>query len=441
MSQTILITSNDDLKRIYTSNLKTLLGTEVINRSNADEAIDLLKILPQVNLVISQVKVGHEDSARKIHDFLKAEGLNTSLIILGDNKTISSDVLRLQEPVNCNDLIKLAAKELGVTFDLNVVKNDADFYPVSISHFYEITRTPCDVYIKIKKSARESQYVKRIFSKDHFDKKDIKKYEDQGLKEFYIIKESVPYFMTFVANTLVQKLERSDLGPEDRIITTANAYDIATQNIQRMGLDDANIELSDATIESMIKSIGESTQIAELVKFLFSQKVSYAYQQCHLLTLMCHYVLSKQSWYRPEHLNTLCFVSFFSDVTLRTNEQMKVSSKSDLDHSQLTVEEKELVLNHAKHAVDLLKTHPDASEYIKTVLLQSHGTLDGVGFADKPSEELHPLSKVFIVADVFVKTLLDPTKPSHKKEILPFMSNRFSNPSYTKIMRTMEQRF
>ena len=436
-----MIESNDDLKKIYTSSLKTLVGTEVINRTNADEAIDLLRILPQVSLIISQVKVGHEESARKIHDFLKAEGLKTPFIILGDNKNFSSEVLRLPEPVNTDELIKLAAAQLGVTLDQNIVKSEADFYPVSTSYFYEITRTPCDVYIKIKKNARESQFVKRIFSKDHFEKKDIKKYEDQGLKEFYITKESMPYFTTFVANTLVQKLERTDLKPEERIITTANAYDVATKNIQQMGLDDVNIELSDASIESMVKSIGESAQIGELVKFLLSNKVSYAYQQCHLLTLMCHYVLSKQSWYRPEHLTTLSFVSFFSDVTLSSNAQMKIASKSDLDHSQLTAEEKELVLNHARTAVDLLEEHPDANEYIKTVLLQSHGTLDGVGFADKPSEDLHPLSKVFIVADVFVKTLLDPTKPTHKKDILPFMANRFSNPSYTKIMKSMEQKF
>jgi hypothetical protein len=96
---------------------------------------------------------------------------------------------------------------------------------------------------------------------------------------------------------------------------------------------------------------------------------------------------------------------------------------------------------HAKDAVDLLSGHPDANDYIKTVLLQSHGKLNGIGFEDNPSEDLHPLSKVFIVADAFVKILLNPQMPSQKKEILDLVSRRFINPSYQKIIKALEQKF
>lgn len=441
MSQTILIEANDDLRKIYALNLNTFVGTDIIHRANAEEAIDLLRILPQVNLVITQTKIGNENTAFDLYTFIKDEGLSTALIIMGEHKNIPSEVPKIPSPVNWEHLIKEAANQLGVSLQDSTKKVKPDFLAVGIHYFYDITRSPCDVYLRIKKGPSESQYVKRIHSKDVFDKSDIKKYEEQGLKEFYVSKDYIQYFTTFVTNNLVQKLERTDLGMEERILTTGTAHQIVRETIQQIGFEEASIELSDASINSMVKSVKDSPQVAELLKILFSNKVSYAYQHCHLLALICHYVLSKQSWYRAEHLETLSFVSFFADVTLKSNVQMKISSMSELEDSSLNDEERIEVLNHAKDAVAILASHPDANNYIKTVLLQSHGTVDGMGFAENPGEDLHPLSKVFIVADLFVKILLNPNKPSAKKDILPLIAARFTNPSYQKIIRALEQKF
>lgn len=441
MSQTILIESNEDLRKIFSLNLNTFVGTDVIHRKNADDTIELLRILPQVGLVITEAKVGNEETAVKIYRFIKNENLAVALIVIGESPSISSEVLCLQEPVSWEILIKQAAQHLGVNLQDSVGKVRPDYLPVGVHYFYDISRTPCDVYIRIKKSPNEYQFVKRIHSKDVFDKDSIQKYEDQGLKEFYIPKDYIQYFTTFVTNNLIQKLEREDLTMEARILTTANAHEIVRESIQAIGFDDASVELSDASINSMVKSVKNSPQVAELLKFLFSNKVSFAYQHCHLLALMCHYVLSKQSWYKAEHLETLSFVSFFADVTLKSNLQMQISTMRDLAESNLTDEEKRQVMNHAKDAVALMANHPDANDYIKTVLIQSHGKIDGVGIEDNPGEDLHPLSKVFIVADAFVKILLNPSMPSSKKDILPILSARFTNPSYQKIIKALEQKF
>jgi hypothetical protein len=156
---------------------------------------------------------------------------------------------------------------------------------------------------------------------------------------------------------------------------------------------------------------------------------------------MCHYVLSKQSWYKPDHLHILSFVAFFSDVTLKSHQQIQIGSMRELLEANLTDEEKREVMNHASDAAKILEDHPEANDYIRTVLIQSHGKLDGVGFEDDPAEDLHPLSKVFIIADMFIKILLNPALPSKKQEILPILYERFRNPSYQKIIKALEQKF
>jgi hypothetical protein len=224
-------------------------------------------------------------------------------------------------------------------------------------------------------------------------------------------------------------------------MTTSHGHEIVRDSITNIGFDTSVMDLADASINSMIKSVKDSPQIGSLLKFLFSNKISYAYQHSHLLALMSHYVLSKQSWYRQEHLQILSFVSFFSDVTLRSHQQMQVGSMRDLWESNFTDEERAQTMNHAKDAVTLLGDNPHADDYIKTVLLQSHGKLDGVGFEDNPSEDLHPLAKVFIISDNFVKILLNPAMPKSKKDILPILYSRFTNPSYQKIIKALEQKF
>ena len=52
MSQTILIESNEDLKKIFSLNLNTFVGTDVIIRQDAEDAMALLRILPQVSTIM-----------------------------------------------------------------------------------------------------------------------------------------------------------------------------------------------------------------------------------------------------------------------------------------------------------------------------------------------------------------------------------------------------
>jgi HD-GYP domain-containing protein (c-di-GMP phosphodiesterase class II) len=441
MSQTILIETNEDLKKIFSLNLNTFVGTDVILRQNANDALELLRILPQVDLIITKASISGDETAVKIHTFLKNEGLKTALIILGDCPALSSEILCLPEPVSWEILVKQAAYHLGVTLQEVVTKIRPDYLPVPLYYFHDIQKTPCDVYIRIKKGPSEYQYIKRINSKDVFEKSDIQKYEDQGLKEFYISKDYIQYFTTFVTSHLVEKLEREGLSLEERILTTANAHEIVRDSIAQFGLDQAAIELSDASINSMISSVKNSPEIAKLLKFLFSNRVSFAYQHCHLLALMCHYVLSKQNWYKQEHLQILSFVSFFSDVTLKSHQQMQISSMRELAESSLSDEEKTQVINHAADAAKILEGHPEANDYIYTVLLQSHGRIDGMGFEENPSEDLHPLSKIFIISDCFVKTLMNPALPTKKEDILPLLYARFTNPTYQKIIKALEQKF
>lgn len=440
MSQTILIENNEDIRDLFTLNLQTYAGTDVIHRASANEAIELLKILPTISLVITRSKINEVNAAEEIYQFMQENNLEIPIIALGKCDSLEGKASILKEPILWENLIRTAANILGVNLEEIAKRLKPDFVAVSIHYFYEIQETPCDIFIRIKRSPTEYQYVKRIHSKDTFTHTDIKKYEDSGLKEFFIPKDFEQYFVNFVSNQIMKRLE-GDLSIEQRLELTGVSYDLVNDHISRIGiLDETAVDLSDASILSMVQSVKESPKLNKLLSFLFTSKISYAYQHCHMVTVICHYILSKLELKKEEHLNLLSFISFFSDITLKTRKQIEVNSLDDMEATELSDEDKLAITYHARDAAKLLQQHPEAPQGIDKLILEHHGRKDGVGFAEHPSEEMHNMIKIFMVADAFVKKALKPSTYKDKKELVDSLYQHFDGPSYQKIIKVLESR-
>lgn len=439
MSQTILIESNVDLNKLFSLNLTTYTGTDVVVRNNSLETIELLKILPSISLIVTKAKIDDEPTALNIYQFLKSNELDIPMIVLGDCREISHDVMTLKEPISWEILVKQAGTLLGITDEEVMAKIKPNFVPISINYFFDIDHTPCDVYIRIKKAKGEYHFVKRIHAQDSFTPDDIEKYVKQNLKNFYIGQDYLQYFVTFVTNNIISKLE-GELPLINRLTTNASAYEIVREHIQKVGLSDEVSELAEVNIQSMVVAIKEAPKLSNLLKLLFSSKISYAYQKSHLVCVIGNFILSKQSWYEHKHLETLTYLSFFSDITLKSAKQLRINTNEELEACELSTEEKKEVLTHAKDATSLLKSFEHSTEDIEQTVLQHQGQIDGLGFPEQPSDEIHPIAKVFIIADAFVKTMLDPHAPKSKKEILTVLYATFSSPNYQKIVKVLEQK-
>jgi len=238
----------------------------------------------------------------------------------------------------------------------------------------------------------------------------------------------------------VAKLSDDKQRLETRVLSSATAHSVVKSLIREMELTQTSIDISEASIKCMKDTILKSSNLTSVILMLLSHEVSFAYQQCYLRALTCHYILSKQSNPEPHHFDVLSFASFFSDITLDTTEEMLVSNLSEID-ANFSEESRQRIMNHPKDAVEMMKGHPEFNQFISTVMLQANGTLSGEGFIKNPAETLHPLSRIFVVADTFVNFLLDPKKPSSKKEILPLLLEKYPNPSYLKIIEALGQKF
>ena len=98
------------------------------------------------------------------------------------------------------------------------------------------------------------------------------------------------------------------------------------------------------------------------------------------------------------------------------------------------------MLNHANDAAELIKDYPNYNKTIEDIIRQHHGSKKGFGFPEEPDEEIHTLSKIFIIADSFVKIMLAPHTPKNKKEILAILYAQFPGQSFQDIIGILEEK-
>lgn len=439
MSQTILIEPDIELQKVLSMNLNAYTGTDVIERSNALEAIELLKILPQIDLIVTRVDVKSEATANAIFDFLRKNKQDIPMIVLGHSIHLEGDAVQLKEPIVWETVIKNAGQLLGINENDIRGQKKPNFVSVPLSYFYEIDHTPCDVYLRIKSSPGAHDFSRKFSAQESFTVEDIQKYQKQGVQNFYISKDYHQYFVTYVTNSIISKLEL-DLDFSSRLTTNARGLDIVKEHVQRIGITDEISELAESQIQSIIQSIKESPELGSLLKVIFTSKISYAYQKAHLVCTIGNFIMSKQKWYEEKFLEMFTYVAFFSDITLRSAAQLKINTQSELEFSNLTQQEKAEVFTHAQDAARLITEFPKSDEYMQMIVTQHQGSLDGIGLPKEPDSKIHPLAKVFIISDAFVKIMLDPEAPKSKREILSILYMNYTEASFQKIIKTLEQK-
>ena len=212
MSQTILIEPNKDLKKIYALNLSSHANIEVIERSNAKEAIELIQILPNIDLIICADKVHEEKTAYTIYQYLQASQYNIPLIVLGEEQKCHNKVLQLKREISWELLTQHACETLGLAPEATANKNN--FIPISINFFYSMNSTPCDIYIRIQKTSERFQFVKRLKASDSFNKQD--NYVDWRDKSKRLLGKR--YYYVFKKNELESLID-------DKIIIVNSFYE------------------------------------------------------------------------------------------------------------------------------------------------------------------------------------------------------------------------
>jgi HD-GYP domain-containing protein (c-di-GMP phosphodiesterase class II) len=441
MAQVILIESNETMNDLLSINFTSYLGVDLIHRKNASETINLLNILPSIDLIICCAKVGSEDTANDIHNYILQNKLEINLIVLGGS--LSKKTTNTIEVVDGHDwerVIQNSAKILGINEEVLSKKIVPDYVAVPVKYFLNLDTVNCDVFIRIKKSATEFQFVKRIHNGDSFTKDAIVRYQDQGLEFFHIPKEHHKNFAIFLSNRLVERIDQPNMNEGQKIQLMGESYDIATKEILSLGFNSETIQLTDSIISNMIRNFEKSPEMSNLLHKVINSKTGILYQRCHMTSVVATEMIKNLKINEHNTIEKVAFASFFHDIILTDKPELsKINSFEELEKSQLSESDWDLVFNHAHEASLLIKTYPDAPLGADEIIRHHHGAFNGKGFSNA-IDRLPDLSKIFIIAHHFVLELLKfKENGGEPKPLTEELSKRYPSPEILIIIKSLEK--
>jgi response regulator RpfG family c-di-GMP phosphodiesterase len=403
LNLTLLVENNPKIESFYKLNLFTWLGLETISAADSTSAMKILGGAQgkEVNLIIARAKIGKEDSASQIVNFLKSKNLSIPVIVIGPGKEIPGTFVHMTNSLQLKTMIQGAAKALGITAQAMSTKEVPDYFPIPIHFFGMLKRPACHVYLK-----ENSSYGLRFEKMKDFAPGEINKLEDSGVKTLYVNKLDRLEFVNNVTSELMASLSEDEISPDEQVTAADSTMVLAAKKLLSIGVTEETVTIAKKSMETMRRNSRINPKLSKLLEKLLANKASYLFTHTQLLSFIGLHIIKNIDWGNPEQEEKILFIAFFHDIALEKDEHGKIKSTLELKKSDFNEMDKSVVEKHAQIAAELVAKFPHAPMGADQIIRQHHGNLNGVGFSDHFGNNVSPMSIVFIVAEEFTRIVL-----------------------------------
>ncbi len=393
-------------------NLVLYLGADYITVNNFEEAIELISKEPLISLIITKDVLPEQNIALNIKNYLDEVGKqDMPLIILGDQHKIMN--LRdnhyvIDSPTNIKSILKISADLLGITAADMAEVEMPTYYPVDIDHFLIIEKTVCDVYLQQKNPKGSGlRYIKRIMKDYKYPHDIIREFKEQGMTHLYILSDYRLEFINAMTNDFIDVMKSEEATAIQKMAATGRVQQIFNEKFNAEGFTEEAERVAKEAIQSIQSIISSTKNLKELLDNLLANQNSHMYIHCQSIAYVADKVIDNMEWGSQEQKEKLNFIIFLHDSLLKTDVEARISSQEELDGSRLDDEAKERVNTHAAKISAQLQELSHLPFGADTIIMQHHGSRNGIGFVAEPPNNLSPLAIVFFVCEQFINMILD----------------------------------
>lgn len=436
MKLTLLVENNPKIESFYKLNLSTWLGLETVVQGKAESAMQYLEAHgEQVQLIIVRYKIQKELTAEILINFLKEKGMNTPFIVIGPGEV--PDFPCVANSLDLKLMIKIAASSLNITAKEMSAKVVPEYFPIPVHYFQSIKRSVCPVYFK--NAGQGENYNLKIEGLIDFDSDFNASLVQEGVNYLYVDKMDRLDFVNNVTSELMSVLEADEVSEDEMITAVDKSVELLSKKLLTIGIKEETIALAKKNIAIITANAKRSTKLSKLLDRLLSNKTSYLYKHTQILTYVGLHIVHNIDWGNTDQEEKICFISFFHDIALETDEQCKISSNSELKQSKLSEEKRALVEKHAQVAAEYVAKFPHAPMGSDQIIRQHHGQLHGLGFSDHYGANISPMAMVFIVAEEFTRLIIEQdTLVLDREAMLEQMKKTFTTNRFQKIIQKLE---
>ncbi|MBC7539511.1 MAG: hypothetical protein H7281_11870 [Bacteriovorax sp.] len=447
MSKTLVVSDNEILNQLYVINLEVYLGTEVALVFTTQKAQELIEAGEKYDLVITMNMINGQDSALILYEFLKKNNLSTPLVVIGNPAKEIPNIIVVQSSYHLKNLLRSCADLLGVTSKSMAALNVPEYYSVDTKFLMRLRVAPCQIFLYIKKSNDESNYA-MIAKKGSNTAEILKKFSSEGITNLYVNKIDRLLVINQISTILCDFIKSTEhLGIVEKSAALEEGFEfVASDFCQSPEATQEVMNIANACTKVMEEISKETPGLRSLLQLLNSNKNGYIYTHSILASFISTHIVKKVSWGGESHLEKINFVLFFHDIMLAPIYLKHPTLKYEEDllfSDELSEKEKEIVLNHARMAAELIITYRRSPMGADLLIKQHHGMTNGVGFAIDFKDDISPLSKIVIISEAFVEEYMkgkdnDPNYQIDMKKIIPALIEKFKKSTYKKIIETLE---
>ncbi|MBC7428780.1 MAG: hypothetical protein H7336_09235 [Bacteriovorax sp.] len=442
MGQILVISDNEILNQLYVTNLEVYLGAQVTLVDSTKKAIEEFK-KSRADVIVTMNNINGQDSAGEIHNYLATIKHKTHLIVIGNPGKEIENIIIVPNSYNLQNLIRSCAQLLGVTAKDMAEKDVPQYYPIESHFLSKIKEVPCSVYMQMK-SGEYTMVAKR----GDLIGQTIKQFASEGISNLYVNSLDRLLIINIISTSIVDFLKNTD-GIEtstksEALKTGFNFAAIAFSESPAVTTEIMNI--ASACTKVMAEVVNETPSLKKLLSILNSQRDGYIYTHSILAAFVSNHIIKRVSWGGDSHIEKINFVLFFHDIMLAPIylKYPHLKYEEDLLFSdQLNDKEKEVVLNHARLAAEIIVTYKRAPIGADLLIKQHHGITNGIGFAIDFKDDISPLSKIVLVSEAFVEEFMKGRDEKadyvlDTKAILVVLHDKFKKTTYKKIIQTLE---
>ncbi|MGK0367560.1 MAG: HD-GYP domain-containing protein (c-di-GMP phosphodiesterase class II) [Thermoproteota archaeon] len=447
MSQALLISKNKTLNNLYSLNLNVYVATNVSIKTDYIKAAKLLTLNPNFDVIITLYSKEEKDSIVKLIELASKLEKPIPVIIVGTKEDIiKSNLIQIPNQYSLKELLKAVANILQVTAQQMAEKAVPKYFPIPVDILYSLDNAICDIYFKDEVNPFEYKYLK-IIDKSQEMNDSLDKFSDDGTSVLYVESQ---YRLTFINETsryILKELESSDVGGEERVKVLAHGFDFISDQLFENKATPVELQsISSTCVAAINRVVTEYPKLQNLLDLLLSSKEDYIYVHTILATFIAHHIIDNMDWGSKEQKEKIGFCLFFHDIFLVPiyKKYPELEREEDLLFSDLLSEkEKNVVLEHAKMAGEMVRNFSRLPIGADMIIIQHHGMTSGVGFALNYKDDVSPLSKITLIAEEYAYHLYKLKKSGGvysevKHEILEEIKDKFKINTYIKLVNTLE---
>ncbi len=419
------------------------MNANVATVTTLNQAPQIIQMTPNLDFIIAETQIEKSETIAALISAIQQLESSIPLIFIGTSPSAPLEFVTIKNPYDVKEVIKATAKILEITAQDMIKLPVPELFPIPASVFFGQDKTICDAYIKNPEGLAKSSYIK-ILKKDESLKGKFKKYQQENINKIYIPSDFRLRVTNSATHNMLEKLNREPQSDDQRIENTEQAMNVFSNLLDSVDHEVAEEikNLSESCIKQVSSIVDNVPNLGKLTQLLLKNQNNYIYTHGVLTHYVSSQIIKNSNWGNQEQIDKVGLVLFYHDiylVPLYIHRNERVITEEEMRNEELSEKEAKVLESHAQLAAALVQKIKKIPHGADTIIMQHHGTKNGIGFTENYPDDISTLAKVVIVAEAFAEQFLKQTEQGqfNLDDTLSYLRSIFKRSSYRNLIEPL----